>query len=250
MTPVVLTIAGSDSGGGAGIQADLKTMAAFGTFGTSAITAVTAQDTVGVKRVDLLPTDAVRAQVRAVLQDFSVAAVKIGMLATADIARAVTEELNDYAGPVVLDPVMVATSGDRLLSLDAESAIRALMARCTLVTPNVPEAVVLAGAQDDSAIVQWAQASAVPVLLTGGDAQGANVVDRLLGGGHDRTWTAPRSAGGPFHGTGCTLSSAIACGLAKGADLEAAVENAIVWVQKQITAAETLGQGSRVLRHR
>lgn len=250
MTPVVLTIAGSDSGGGAGIQADLKTMAALGAFGTSAITAVTAQDTVGVKRVDVLPTPAVRAQIRAVLQDFTVAAVKIGMLATADIVRAVTEELSEYPGPIVLDPVMVATSGDRLLSPDAEAAIRTLMARCAVVTPNVPEAVVLAGAPDDSAVVQWAHASTVPVLLTGGDAHGPNVVDRLLGAGHDRVWTAPRIAGGPFHGTGCTLSSAIACGLASGNDLETAVDSAIFWVHKQIAAAETLGQGSRVLRHR
>ncbi len=250
MTPVVLTIAGSDSGGGAGIQADLKTMAAFDVFGTSAITAITAQDTCGVHRVDVLPTDAVRAQIRAVLQDFSVAAIKIGMLATADIAVAVTEELAGYSGPIVLDPVMVATSGDRLLTPDAESAIRTLMSQCAVVTPNVPEAVVLAGTADDSTIAQWARASAVPVLLTGGDADGDDVVDRLLGGGHNREWRGPRTPGGPFHGTGCTLSSAIACGLAKNQLLADATHNAIEWVRKQITAAETLGQGSRVLRHR
>ncbi|MFT6160761.1 MAG: hydroxymethylpyrimidine/phosphomethylpyrimidine kinase, partial [Myxococcota bacterium] len=240
MTPVVLTIAGSDSGGGAGIQADLKTMAALGTFGTSAITAITAQDTCRVHRVDVLPTDAVRAQIRAVLQDFTVAAVKIGMLATAEIARAVTEELADYSGPIVLDPVMVATSGDRLLTPDAEAMIRTLMLRCALVTPNVPEAVVLAGTADDSTILQWAQTSTIPILLTGGDATGDDVVDRLLGGGHHHEWRSPRIAGGPFHGTGCTLSSAIACGLAKGIPLVDATDNAIAWLRKQITAAETL----------
>lgn len=249
MRPVLLSIAGSDSGGGAGIQADLKTFAAHQTFGTTAITAITAQDTRRVYRVDPVPLVGVRRQVRAVLDDLPVAAVKIGMLGTAEIADAVREELAHFAGPVVLDPVMVATSGDRLLDAAAESALLRLAERATVITPNLPEAAVFAGSEREDALLDWAERCGFPVLLTGGDAETDDVIDRLFHGEQQTTWTATRVAGGPFHGTGCTLSSALACRLATGEPLVAACEGALRWVQKQLTRSAALGSGSRVLLH-
>ena len=249
MTPVVLTIAGSDSGGGAGIQADLKTMAAHGVFGTSALTAITAQNTVGVQAVHPLPASLVQQQIRSVLEDFHVGAIKIGMLATAELASAVSDTIASFDGPVVLDPVMVATSGDRLLTSDAEEAIRHLALRCAVVTPNHPEAAVLAGSDDLGDIAAWAAQTGLRVLLTGGDTGETDIIDRLVQGDAVTVWRGQRVAGGPFHGTGCTLSSAIASRLALGDTVRVACEGAIQWVRKQVAAAEPLGSGSRVLLH-
>ena len=251
MRPVVLTIAGSDSGGGAGIQADLKTMAAHGVFGTSAITAITAQNTVGVQAVHVLPVDVVTAQIVSVMSDLPVAAVKIGMLASADIVRAVHHALDDYTGPVVLDPVMVATSGDRLLSREAEQAIRQLATRATVVTPNLPEAMVLAGSEDVDTIVQWARDHAVTLLLTGGDSPDEGfVADQLITPNAHTVWRGDRISGGPFHGTGCSLSSAVASRLALGnVSLSDACAGAVSWVQGNVREALALGHGSRVLPH-
>lgn len=240
---VALTIAGSDSGGGAGIQADLKTFADHGVHGTCAVCAVTAQDTRGVTRVDAIPVAGIRAQVRAVLDDFEVAAVKVGMLGTADAVHAVAELLEGAGVPLVVDPVMISTTGARLLDADAVRAlVEELLPLATVATPNDPELEALGG---DA----WVAAAGIPVLATGGDAGGAEVVDRLRGGGFDRTWVQPRIAGGPFHGTGCTLSSAIAARLALGAGLEEAVDGAISYVRGLLGGALALGRGVRVLPH-
>lgn len=263
--PIALTIAGSDSGGGAGIQADLKTFHAFGVFGTSALTAITAQNTLGVHAVHPVPTDVIRAQIAAVASDLRPAAFKTGMLATREIIDAVAdavvaEQLTNY----VLDPVMVATSGDRLLDRDAERGmVERLLPLCALVTPNLPEALVLLGeasgptggtiAADESRLRDYAQRlvelGAGAALVKGGHLEGHEVVDVLYDGRDVRVWRRPKLETTSTHGTGCTLSAAIAAGLAQERPLTDAVERALAFVARAIAAAPGLGAGHGPLNH-
>src|SRR6056297_777499 len=230
--PVVLTIAGSDSGGGAGIQADLKTMEAGGAFGTSAITSVTAQNTTGVQGSHRLPIDDIDAQIRAVCTDFDVAAVKTGMLATSEVVDLVVEWADDLPN-LVVDPVMVATSGDRLLAAEAEDAYEALVAESALVTPNADEAEVLTGrdieSPDDAAAAgrDLVEMGADAALVKGGHVSGDEVVDVLVSDDAVRTYRHDRVDTAATHGSGCTLSAAIATRLAHGDDLAEAVASGI-----------------------
>ena len=260
MTPIALTIAGSDSSGGAGIQADLKTFAALGVYGASAITALTAQNTQGVDAVLVVPPDFVARQIRVVARDLDLRAVKIGMLATAEIIEAVAEQLKALEGtPVVLDPVMVAASGDVLLDEDAIETLRTvLLPRATLITPNLPEAAKLLDqdeAKDESAMRAQAEAlralGAQAVLIKGGHADGPEAVDILVDGEGELRLTAPRVATENIHGTGCTLSSAVAAELAKGASLREAVTRAKVYVTAALERANELqiGNGRGPVHH-
>jgi hydroxymethylpyrimidine/phosphomethylpyrimidine kinase len=250
--PVALTIAGSDSSGGAGIQADLKTFAAFGVYGASAITALTAQNTRGVSGIHPVPPAFVTAQIDAVFDDLDVKAVKIGMLAERATIEAIAASLSRWKpGLIVLDPVMVATSGDRLLSTDAVSVLRErLIPKATLITPNLPEAAALLGeavASDEAAITSQGKKllamGARAVLIKGGHGQGAESIDYLFIGSSVIALPAPRIATANTHGTGCSLSSAIAAGLAKGEALEQAVRGAKTWITAAIAAADGLGIG-------
>lgn len=250
--PAALTIAGSDSGGGAGIQADLKTFSALGVYGASALTAVTAQNTRGVQGVAAIAPAMVAAQIASVLDDIRIDAVKIGMLATPEVIAAVTGALERYRGPVVLDPVMVAKSGDALLAEPAVAALVAeLLPRARLITPNLPEAARLlgtspardlaeAGAQGRALLTLGARA----VLMKGGHAEGATCTDLLVTVEGVTALTAPRIATANTHGTGCTLSSAIAAFLARGHDLTGAVSRAHGWLQRAIAGADGLGIGA------
>jgi hydroxymethylpyrimidine/phosphomethylpyrimidine kinase len=250
--PVALTIAGSDSSGGAGIQADLKTFAAFRVYGASVITALTAQNTRGVSGIHLVPSDFVTAQLDAVFDDLNVAAVKIGMVAQLSTIEAIAAALSRKSpAHVVLDPVMVATSGDRLLSTDAVSALRKrLFPLASLITPNLPEAAALL--EEDVALDETAIASqgkrllalgARAVLIKGGHGQGRESIDTLFCGDDVIALPAPRVATKNTHGTGCSLSSAIAANLAKGETLEQAVRGAKTWITAAIEAADRLGVG-------
>jgi hydroxymethylpyrimidine/phosphomethylpyrimidine kinase len=250
--PIALTIAGSDSSGGAGIQADLKTLAAFGVYGASVITALTAQNTQGVTGVHAVPADFVTAQIDAVFGDLDVKAVKIGMVAQRATIDAIVAGLVRWSpGPVVLDPVMVATSGDRLLATDAIDALRTkLIPRARLITPNLPEAAALldeAVASGEAAIASQGRRLLAlgcgAVLIKGGHGQGAESIDYLVSDNSVIALAAPRIATKNTHGTGCSLSSAIAAGLAKGDDIDTAVRNAKVWVSAAISAADRLGVG-------
>ncbi|EFI52167.1 bifunctional hydroxymethylpyrimidine kinase/phosphomethylpyrimidine kinase [Afipia sp. 1NLS2] len=247
--PVALTIAGSDTIGGAGIQADLKTFAALGVYGTTAITALTAQNTKGVSAINEAPADFVKRQIDAVMSDLPVAAVKIGMTASQPIIEVIAERLAHWqAKNVVLDPVMIATSGDRLLADGAIEAMRTtLMPRATLVTPNLPEAAALldeqvARTEDDIAdqgrrILKFG----VPaVLIKGGHGEGPSSIDYLITADRVARFAAVRVNTKNVHGTGCTLSSAIAAGLAKGEGLEAAVRQAKDYVSAAIANADRL----------
>lgn len=257
-TPTALTIAGSDSGGGAGIQADLKTFSALGVFGTSVITAVTAQNTCDVTDVFAISNATVAAQIKAVLGDIRVDAVKIGMLGDATLIETVAEALRGFAGPVVLDPVMVAKSGARLLPDAARSAlITHLLPRADLLTPNLPEAASLLGLpeavtdrdmQDQGNRLRDMGAKAV--LMKGGHGTGDICTDWLISD-HVVQLDAPRIATRNTHGTGCTMSSAIAAGLAKGMPLELAVEHAHHWLHRAIIAADSLeiGHGHGPVHH-
>lgn len=278
---VVITIAGSDSGGGAGIQADLKTFEAHGVFGTTAITSITAQNTVGVRAVHDLPLEIIRAQLDAVFDDFPVAAIKIGMLSNRGIIRLVSDFLRERASgiPVVLDPVMVATSGDRLLVEDAvESIRRELAPLATLVTPNAGEATILAGidinSMDDmrEAARRIAETGCGAVLIKGGHLAGRfahadkntaekiaekksdegslHAIDLLYDGSEDIILEAPYIDTPHTHGTGCTLSSAIAANLANGLSLAQAVMEAKGYVHGAIANAPGLGKGHGPLLHR
>jgi len=251
-TPVALTIAGSDSSGGAGIQADLKTFAAFGVYGASVITALTAQNTRGVAGIHLVPADFVTAQIDAVFSDLDVKAVKIGMVAQLATVDAIVAGLTRWSPKhIVLDPVMVATSGDRLLATDAVEALRSkLIPRASLITPNLPEAaalldepVAVSEAGIESQGKRLLALGCPAVLIKGGHGQGTESIDYLLSGNGIIALAAPRIATRNTHGTGCSLSSAIAAGLAKGEDMETAVRNAKVWVSAAIAAADRLGVG-------
>jgi hydroxymethylpyrimidine/phosphomethylpyrimidine kinase len=255
--PVALSIAGSDSGGGAGIQADLKTFHAFGVFGTTAITAITVQDTLGVHGVHAVPDDVVRAQVEVVARDLRPAACKSGMLATRTLVRTVAAAIEAERLPnYVLDPVMVATSGDRLLDADAESAIREqLIPLAVLVTPNLDEAAVLAGTPvgDERGMTRAAEtllrAGAAAVLVKGGHLTGQEVIDVLHDGRRVHRFRRPRLRTRNTHGTGCTLSAAIAAGLARGEPLVDAVAAALEFVHRAMSRAPALGAGHGPLNH-
>lgn len=259
-TAIALTIAGSDSSGGAGIQADIKTFSALGVYGASAITALTAQNTRGVDDVMAVPPEFVLAQMRSVASDLKVGAIKIGMLATAPIIEAVAEGLDDFPGvPVVLDPVMVATSGDRLLDEDAVEALRdRLMPRATLITPNLREGAVLLGEPAESReqmlegrAERLRDLGAKAVLLTGGESIAETALDIFVDENGVQRIEAPRVETENTHGTGCTLSSAIAAELAKGESLDKAVKIAKLYVTAAIIAADEIavGQGRGPVHH-
>jgi hydroxymethylpyrimidine/phosphomethylpyrimidine kinase len=260
MTAIAVTIAGSDSGGGAGIQADLKTFGALGVYGASVIVALTAQNTKGVTGIHDVPADFIRAQMDAVFSDLAVDAVKIGMLSQTASIETVAKGLADHrAKNIVLDPVMVATSGDRLLAADAVDALRkVLIPRALVITPNLPEAAALVGASparnEKEMEIQARELLALGarnVLIKGGHGTNDDSVDLLIGQGDVVRLSAKRIATKNLHGTGCTLSSAIAAGLAKGLDLEEASHEAKVYVTGAIAAAGTLkiGHGHGPLHH-
>lgn len=250
--PIALTIAGSDSSGGAGIQADLKTFAACGVYGASAITALTAQNTKGVTGIHDVPADFITAQIDAVFTDLDVKAVKIGMVARREAIEAIVAGLIRWSPQhVVVDPVMVATSGARLLSPDAIDALRKkLFPRASLITPNLPEAAALldeAMAESEADIERQGRqllALGCPaVLIKGGHAHGPESIDYLIDGSSVIRLAAPRIATNNTHGTGCSLSSAIAAGLAKGSRLDTAVRDAKAYVSAAIAAADRLNVG-------
>jgi len=255
-TAIALTIAGSDSSGGAGIQADLKTFTALGVYGASVITALTAQNTRGVEGVEAIRPEFVLAQLTAVLSDLAVGAVKTGMLANGAIVSAVARHLRQAAGsgrpvPLIVDPVMVATSGDVLLEADAIDAIRQELApQASLLTPNLPEAARLLGAEvADGEAAAAAQAKALfarfgcPILLKGGHGSGEQAVDFFCGGGEPERVTRPRLSTPHTHGTGCVLSAAIAALLARGLSLRAAIAGAKGFVWQGLAAGVNLGVG-------
>jgi hydroxymethylpyrimidine/phosphomethylpyrimidine kinase len=259
-TPIALTIAGSDSSGGAGIQADLKSFAALGVYGASVITALTAQNTRGVTGIHQVPAEFVAAQIDAVFSDLAVDAVKIGMVAQLATIDAIAEGLKRWSpGHVVLDPVMVATSGDRLLAADAVEALRTkLIPRAALVTPNLPEAAALLDepvAASEAEIERQGKRllsfGCPAVLIKGGHGKGSESTDYLVTESGVIALSAPRVATQNTHGTGCSLSSAIAAGLAKGEDMETAVRNAKAWVSAAIAAADrfAVGHGHGPIHH-
>jgi hydroxymethylpyrimidine/phosphomethylpyrimidine kinase len=260
MTAIALTIAGSDSSGGAGIQADLKTFAALGVYGASVITALTAQNTQSVAAILDVPPDFIAAQIDAVFSDLAVGAVKIGMLSRAASIETVARGLVRHkAQNIVLDPVMVASSGDTLLARAAIDVLRRmLIPRALLVTPNLPEAAALIGASlarsESEMEVQAREILALGarnVLIKGGHGEGGDSVDLLIGQGDVVRLAAARIATKNTHGTGCTLSSAIAAGLARGRDLITAAQDAKTFVTAAIAAADRLqvGHGRGPLDH-
>jgi hydroxymethylpyrimidine/phosphomethylpyrimidine kinase len=255
---IALTIAGSDSGGGAGIQADLKTFQRFGVFGTSAITAVTAQNTRGVNSWEAMSPALVRAQIDAVAKDLFPGAFKSGMLANAALATAVAAAIRDHSlQNYVLDPVMVATSGDVLLEPHAIEVIRReLVPRAALVTPNVHEAAILTGEviDDEDSMAQAAEIlvndmGAQAALIKGGHLNSGDRVMDVLYDGDIRTFRSRRLETTNTHGTGCTLSAAITAQLANGESLHAAVRRAIDYVHNAIATAPGLGSGHGPLNH-
>jgi hydroxymethylpyrimidine/phosphomethylpyrimidine kinase len=255
---IALTIAGSDSGGGAGIQADLKTFQRFGVFGTSAITAITAQNTRGVKSWDAVSPELVRAQIDAIAEDLFPGAFKTGMLANAAVVSAVAVAIRDHSlRNYVLDPVMVATSGDVLLEPDAIEVIRLeLVPRAALVTPNLHEAAILTGEKidDEDAMAHAAEflvndMGAQAALIKGGHLDSGNRVVDILYDGDIRTFRQQRLDTTSTHGTGCTLSAAITAQLAKGDSLHASVRRAINYVHNAIAGAPGLGSGHGPLNH-
>ncbi|MBB3772837.1 hydroxymethylpyrimidine/phosphomethylpyrimidine kinase [Angulomicrobium tetraedrale] len=259
-TAIAVTIAGSDSGGGAGIQADLKTFSALGVYGASVITALTAQNTRGVSGIQDVPPAFIAAQMDAVFADLAVNAVKIGMLSRPEVIEVVAEGLDRHGlSTVVLDPVMVAASGDRLLVPEAIEQLRArLLRRALLITPNLPEAAALLDeAPATSLEAMRRQASALrafgprAVLIKGGHGEGPSSIDVLLDDEGFLELSAPRVATQNTHGTGCTLSSAIAAGLARGQSLRAAVSGAKAYLTLAIEAADglTIGHGHGPVHH-
>ncbi len=255
--PTALTIAGSDSGGGAGIQADLKTFAAHGVYGTSAITALTAQNTVGVSGIHVAPDDFVTAQIEAVVADLGCDAVKTGMLANSTIVEAVAAAVEGLELPnLVVDPVMVAKSGDHLLDEEAVHALRWTLIRLArVVTPNLPEAEVLAKmpiaslADMREAAKRIAALKPAAVVIKGGHLAGPEIVDVLYENGQFTEFVGPRIEGRHTHGTGCTFAAAIAAHLAKGAALKDAVPAAKTYVEGAMRKGIPLGKGHRPLHH-
>ena len=240
MTARILIIAGSDSGGGAGIQADIKTVTMLGGHAMTAVTAITAQNTLGVNAVHLVPTDMVIAQIDAVVSDIGVDAVKIGMIGSAATAVAVADRVGTFNVPIVFDPVMVATSGSVLADKGVIAAFEKLMMLATLTTPNLPELAALGG---DAAMRG-------PTLIKGGHGEGDAIVDRLVGAGDDdRIWEDSRIHTTSTHGTGCTLASAIATGLGQGMPLVDAITRARAFVRAALLAAPSLGKGHGPMGH-
>jgi len=259
-TPIALTIAGSDSGGGAGIQADLKTFSALGVFGCSVITSLTAQNTLGVQAVLPVPPEFVQQQIRSVMDDISVGAIKTGMLANADIIWATVTTLIQFPSiHVVVDPVMIATSGDRLLAENAiEVLLTQLMPLATLVTPNLHEAAALLKthvAQSQNEMQQQGEALLAmglkAVLMKGGHLEGDQATDLLITESGIEFFSAPRLTTINTHGTGCTLASAITAGLAKKLSLVDAVREAKDYLQAALAASEKMqiGKGSGPVHH-
>ena len=255
--PVALTIAGSDSGGGAGIQADLKTFHAFGVFGCSALTAVTAQNTLGVTAVHPVPEAMVRAQIQAVAADIPPDAVKTGMLGSADLVETVAQAIDEHRLPnYVLDPVMISTSGHRLLDREAEDTIRRrLIPLAAVVTPNLHEAHILTGLPVRSprdlaeAACALLDLGARAALVKGGHLGGDEAVDLLLTEEGEQFWSRPRLDTSAGHGTGCTLSAAIAAGLAAGRPLADAAAAAVDFVARALAGAPGLGAGHGPINH-
>lgn len=254
---IALTIAGSDSGGGAGIQADLKTFAAWGCYGTSAVVAITAQNTLGVRAVHPVPAEIITAQLAALADDLPPHAVKTGMLATRELVELVAAELRDRGWQrYVLDPVMVASSGDRLLDPDAVAAVRdMLVPLATCVTPNLDEAELLVGfaVRDPDAMQRAGEAllelGAGAALIKGGHLDGDHLVDLLVTPAGTTRHSHPRLDTRATHGTGCTLSAAITAGLALGATLEVTVPRALAYLQAAMRAAPRLGGGHGPVWH-
>ena len=255
--PSVLTIAGSDSGGGAGIQADLKTFAAMGVYGTSALTAITAQNTMAVTAVHEIPVEIISAQIEAVISDIGVDAVKTGMLSSSAIITCVVDSLTAMSilDRLVVDPVMVAKSGDSLLQEEAVQTLREkLLPLAAVVTPNIPEAETLTGMTivSDADVHEAARAivamGARSVVVKGGHREGA-ATDLYFNGTSFREFTAPRFDTANTHGTGCTFASAVAAGLAKGLDTEEAIGRAKEFVTEAIRNSFPIGQGHGPLSH-
>jgi hydroxymethylpyrimidine/phosphomethylpyrimidine kinase len=254
---IALTIAGSDSGGGAGIQADLKTFQQFGVFGTSVIVALTAQNTRGVRSVESVSEEMVAAQLAALAEDLPPAALKTGMLADAALVRLVGKAIRENGwSPLVVDPVMVSTSGHRLLTPEAEDVVReSLLPLATVVTPNLDEAAILTGrAVHDEASMERAGETLVSfgagaALVKGGHLAGDRITDLLVRPAGVRAFSRPRLDTRSTHGTGCTLSAAITAGLALGRDLEIAVADALDYVHRAIASAPGLGAGHGPLDH-
>lgn len=255
----VLSIAGSDSSGGAGIQADIKTVTALGGYAATAVTALTVQNTKGVSAVHAVPLDIIQGQIEAVLSDIGADAVKTGMLATAESINAVLAALDahgDPLTPLVVDPVMVATSGDRLIDAEAVGVLRdRLLPRAALITPNAPEAATLTGLEVEDLEGQQAAAEqllalgAKAALVKGGHLEGAVIVDVLATRNGVRLFTRPRIRTKQTHGTGCTLASAIAALIAQGLPLDRAVEQAGDFLHEAIRRAPGLGQGAGPVHH-
>jgi hydroxymethylpyrimidine/phosphomethylpyrimidine kinase len=243
MTARILIIAGSDSGGGAGIQADIKTATMLGAHAMTAITAITAQNTLGVTAVHPVPAQMVLDQIDACVSDIGVDAVKIGMIGSAAIAEAVADRLEALDVPIVLDPVMVATSGSVLADGATVAAFGRLMTVASLVTPNLPESEALGG-------VEAMARHGCHVLLKGGHAEGPIIVDRLFApNGGNRHWEGKRIETDSTHGTGCTLASAIATGLGQGMGIEDAIARAISFVRIALIEAPGLGHGHGPMGH-
>ena len=241
--PRILSIAGSDSCGGAGIQADIKTITMLGGYAMTAITAITAQNTLGVSAVETLSPALVAAQIDACLSDIGADAVKIGMLGTAEVANVVADRLEGLSCPIVFDPVMIATSGALLADADTVAAFERLMKLATLTTPNVPELTALGG---DEAMA----ARGIAYLAKGGDAAGDVLEDRLVVPGEEPfIWRATRIHTRHTHGTGCTMASAIATGLGAGIALVESVERARAFVRAALEAAPEFGEGHGPLGH-
>lgn len=247
---VVLTIAGSDSSGGAGIQADLKTFEAFGVFGASAITVLTAQNTTGIQSIFPLPVDFIKEQINSVLNDFDVAAIKIGMLYDTDIIRMVTELIDPLDIPIVLDPVCVSKAGSNLLKANAIDALRELSRIVTLSTPNLHEAYQLFGYKSgDTDSLQTLIAHPAPVLIKN-HVMNTISADLLYFGHQKRIFTSELIDSTNQHGTGCSFSSAIAANLALGLGLEEAVERSKYFITEAIRYAPSLGQGRGPINHK
>lgn len=251
---VALTIAGSDSIGGAGIQADLKTFEAFGVFGTSALTVLTAQNTTGVREIFEVSPSFVQAQIRAVLEDFEVDAVKIGMLYSTQIIRAVKESIKDLDIPIVLDPVFISKAGSPLLQPDAIEAMQELFPYVSVITPNLYEAKGLFGYEEgDSASLEKLMACGAPVVVKNhilDMPQGKKSLDLLYANGRKSVFALPALQSANLHGTGCSFASAIAANLALAEPLERAIEIAKKFVHEAILHAPNLGHGAGVINHK
>ena len=254
----VLIIAGSDSSGGAGVQADIKTVTALGGYASSAVTAVTVQNTQGVTGVHAIPDDVIAAQIQAVLSDIGTDAIKTGMLGSAALVEQVAETRDTLAKatPCIVDPVMVASSGDQLISEDTAEAIRTqLLPRASLLTPNAPEAAVLAGGTiediDDqrAAADELLEMGAKAVLVKGGHLEGPQIIDLLATRNGVRLFTRPRIQTRHTHGTGCTLASGIAALMAQGLGLDRAVEMAGDYLHEAIRRAPKFGKGNGPVQH-